>query len=106
MPLIESERFKDITIKATEKGIFGELALVIEGRDSVTGDLRISGKHRQVVPLDDLAKTISTPLGSKTVGELMSGINADIAATNVKLAQERDALASENASLKAAGKQK
>lgn len=88
MALQERDAFREITIKATDKGLVGVLSVSSEIYDDDTSEIKTSQKHRQVVPLDDPSKTYNTPLGSKTVGELVSGINVDIAATNADLINE------------------
>jgi len=88
MALLEREAFKELTIKATEEGLFGELMIGIEIYDDVTSEVRSSRKHRQVAQLDDLSKTYTTPLGQRSIADLVNGLNVDIAATNAILNDE------------------
>ena len=88
MALQEREAFKELTIKATENGMVGALTITIEIYDDATNEVKLANKHKQVVKLDDMTKTYQTPLGPRTVGDFVSGINADIANDNLRLSDD------------------
>ena len=95
MAFNKRETFSEITIKVTEDGVVGEMKTILEVHDSETGEVFGGNGHRQVVPLDDTAKVVNTPSGPKSVADIIGSINADIAATNLNLAGQRDAAIAE-----------
>ena len=95
MAFNKRETFSEITIKVTEDGVVGEMKTSLEVHDSETGEVFGGKGHRQVVPLDDITKVVNTPSGPKSVADIIGSINADIAATNLNLAGQRDAAIAE-----------